>query len=398
MKRILFIAIPEKGHLNPMIGPAIWLQRFGHVVRFHSPGNISDQLRASGLIPLQEMDEQPTPADLNRGAFFAEKVRDQEWLRGWIGRLLIEEAPKQIAGYESAIRTFRPDLMVTDPMIYAAAIAAHREGVPWVAMSNSLNPVLDDCVSSDLLETVKALAPARQRLFSEHGMNLEFSGCDMLSPLLTLAFTTEAFVGRSVPHVQMVGPSLPPGPRGDESEFPWDRLSVDQPIVYMSFGSQIYYQPELFQQVAAATEPLGVQLVLSVSELLGTSVITNLGPHVLACRYVPQLSLLPKVSAFITHGGANSVMEALRFGVPMLLSPVCNDQFHQAHYLQRSGAGRVLDLTQSSVEEIRSCLLALLHDPVIKNSARQISESYAVDGALNAARLIDNLFTEEVVT
>jgi len=40
----------------------------------------------------------------------------------------------------------------------------------------------------------------------------------------------------------------------------------------------------------------------------------TLPENFLALDVVPQLELLPKCHAFITHGGANSVHEALSFG------------------------------------------------------------------------------------
>ncbi|MBB5036567.1 glycosyltransferase [Prosthecobacter dejongeii] len=391
MKRILFFTIPEKGHLNPMIGPAVWLQRLGHEVRFHAAHDISAQLHAAGLQALEMQVPAAPPPDANRGAFFAEKVRDPTWLREWIQRLLVEEAPAQLPALEAAIQNFQPDLIVTDPMIYPAAIAANHAGIPWVALSNSLNPVLNDRITSDLLETVQALSPARQALFAAYGMNMEFRGCDMLSPQLTIAFTTPAFIGRSVPGVEMVGPSLPPTQRGDETEFPWELLATDRPKIFMSFGSQIYHQPSLFHKVIRATAGMRVQLVLSVNDLFGTSLLADLPPHVLAFRYAPQLKLLPHVQAFITHGGANSVMEALHFGVPLLISPVCNDQFHQAHFIRHSGVGLELNLESATVTETRDSLQRLLNDPSIQTHVKRVAESYAVDGAHRAAELITAL-------
>lgn len=391
MKRILFFTIPEKGHLNPMIGPAVWLQRLGHEVRFHAAHDISSQLHAAGLRALKMDRPAAPPSDANRGAFFAQNVRDAAWLREWIQRLLVEEAPAQLPTLKAAIQHFQPDLIVTDPMIYPAAVAAHHAGVPWVALSNSLNPVLDDRITSDLLETVQALSPARKALFTAHGMDVEFRGCDMLSPHLTIAFTTPAFIGKSVPRVEMVGPSLPPSQRGDETEFPWERLATDRPKIFMSFGSQIYHQPDLFQKVIRATADMQVQLILSVNDLLGTPLLADLPPHVLACGYAPQLKLLPHMQAFITHGGANGVMEALHFGVPLLISPVCNDQFHQAYFIRQSGVGLELNLESGTLAEVRQSLLWLLHDPTIKSNVQRVADSYTVDGAHRAAELIANL-------
>lgn len=393
MSRILFTTIPEKGHLNPMIGPAVWLRRRGHHVRFYASHDISSQLRAAGLESVGGMSENAPPPDINRGASFAQNVRNPSWLRTWIRRLLVEESAAAVPVLENVIRDFAPDVVVTDPMIYPAAIAAHRAGVPWVAMSNSLNPVLDDEVQSDLLDTVRWLAPARDALFAAHGMRANFRGCDVISPRLTIAFTTPEFVGREVPGVAMTGPSFPPGMRGDETAFPWEKLKT--PAIFASFGSQIYHQPHLFRLLIETTRSSGFQLVVAVNELLHTEEFSRLPEHVIACHYAPQLALLPRMAAFVTHGGANSVMEALHFGVPLLISPVCNDQFHQAEFIRRANVGRVMDLHTSGVAEVREALAALVSDADIRSAIARVKHSYQVDGAARAADLIEELLKEE---
>ena len=209
----------------------------------------------------------------------------------------------------------------------------------------------------------------------------------MLSPTLTVAFTTREFIGRDVPGVALVGPSLPPAERGEEVDFPWEILRAHQPVVYLSFGSQCYHQPKIFRLVMKATRGLGVQLVI-VANRLHTQ-FGELPTHVVTCQYAPQLALLPCAHVCITHGGANSVMEALRFGVPLLISPVCNDQFHQAHFLQRSGAGLVLDLYKATVGEARAAIARLLDDSEIRAATQRVSASYQADGAAAAADLIE---------
>ena len=389
MKRILFTTIPEKGHINPMIGPAAHLQKRGHEVAFFAACDVSEQVGRARLRTVSGLPPAPPPADANRGESFARQVRDAAWLRTWIKRLLIDDAESQMKPLAAAIAEFRPDIIVTDPMIYAAAIAAHTTGIPWVALSNSLNPVLDDSVQSDLLDTVAWLATERTALFARHGITVTFRGCDMLSPTLTVAFTTREFIGREVPGVALVGPSIPPAVRGDETDFPWDQLREDRAVIYLSFGSQIYHQPEIFRLAMAATRELGVQLVIVANHLHGA--LGDLPAHVLTCHYAPQLALLPRVNVCITHGGANSVMEALHFGVPLLISPVCNDQFHQAHFLARSGAGLVLDLRTAAVGELQTAIQRLLVDADIRAAVKRIATSYQTDGAARAADLIEGL-------
>ena len=391
MKRILFCVVPEKGHVNPCIGPAQHLRAADCEVAFYAPADISAQLDAAGAFAFLGPRETPERHDLSRGASFAANIRDAAWLRRWIHTLLIEQTPAQVDGLRAILRQWRPDVVVIDPLLYASAIAAELEGLPWVAMSNSLNPVLPDSLDSELLSTVRWLAPERDRLFARYGIEARFRGCDVLSPHLTLAFTTEDLVGKPPQGVELVGPALPSGPRGDEPPFPWERIDTTRPLVYMSLGSQLYYQPDLFAKVIEATRATSAQLVLSVGELVDTDLLPAADERVIAVRYAPQLALLRRSHAFINHGGANSVMEALACGVPMLLSPFCNDQFHSAWFVERAGAGRCLDLEQATVQDIATALGDLLRPGPLRERAAQIAASYQRDGSAQAARLIIEL-------
>jgi zeaxanthin glucosyltransferase len=333
----------------------------------------------------------PRPPDWRRGAEFARQVTDAAWLREWVRSLLIDGVPADIERIRESIHAWRPDVVVIDPLMYAGAIAAHKEGLPWVAMSNSLNPVLPDSVDSDLLATVRWLSLQRDALFASHGMTARFRGCDVLSPELTIAFTTEAFVPDAPADVVLAGPSLPPGARGDEPAFPWERLREDRPLVYMSFGSQVYYQPGLFAKVIDAVRELPVQLVMSVGELVDSEALPPLGDDAIAVRYTPQLALLERAALFITHGGANSVMEAMSFGVPLLISPVCNDQFHQVHFIEQAGVGQRLDLAGAAVSEVKAAIQHLLGSANVATNVARVSASYRRQGATEAARQISAL-------
>lgn len=377
MTRVLFCVIPEKGHLNPYIGPAQAMQAAGAEVVVHAAADVSASLAAAGLDRFVGP-RAAAPSEAHRGAAFAERVRDPAWLRTWIRALLVDAAEADIEPLRQVIRDVRPDVVVIDPMVYAAAIACELERVAWAAISNSLNPVLPDDLDSELLRTVRWLAPDRAALFARHGIAARFRGCDVLSPHLTIAFTTEALAG-AVPGVELVGPSLPRGIRGDEAPFPWAWLDPARPLVYASFGSQVYYQPALFRAIVDAVTDQPVQLVCSVADLdLGP-----LPPNVLACRYVPQLALLARTAVMITHGGANSVMEAIAHGVPLLVAPLCNDQVHQLHFIERAGIGRVLDPAA-----VRRDLAALVAAGPERTRMAALSATYQRDGAAEAARLV----------
>ncbi|CAE7418386.1 yojK [Symbiodinium natans] len=62
----------------------------------------------------------------------------------------------------------------------------------------------------------------------------------------------------------------------------------------------------------------------------------------IARRSIAQMDALSRASAFITHGGGNSVMEGLLAGVPMVLIPCSSVQQKMGQLIERTGAGIVL--------------------------------------------------------
>jgi UDP:flavonoid glycosyltransferase YjiC (YdhE family) len=69
--------------------------------------------------------------------------------------------------------------------------------------------------------------------------------------------------------------------------------------------------------------------------------------------------LLARASAAVTHGGNNSVTEALTFGVPLVVLPFSTDQFAGAAAVEAAGLGVALDPNAASAEEIAAAVRAV---------------------------------------
>jgi len=384
MSHVLFVVLAEKGHVHPFIAPAQALMQRGHAVSFYAPCDLRAPLARAGFKQDVFVGEQ-APSPGNRGEAFAALVRDPARLRRWIHQMLIDSVATEIPRLTEVVAAARPDLIVADPMAYAAPIVAHRNNLPWVGLSTSLNPVVPATWHSELIATTSALP--RAELFAAHGLpDAKFRVSDCLSPFLNVAWTSPALVGPAPPDVLLAGASLPTI-RGDES----DPVSLDpsRPLIFMALGSQIGHQPRMFEVVIEASRCQSWQLVLAMGDLAGS---IRLPPDAHALPYAPQLALLARAQAMISHGGANSVMEALAHGVPLLISPICNDQPHNARFVAAAGAGVTCDLAVAQPDEVRTYLTALCADGPMRAAAARIADSYrAAGGATRVATAIEEL-------
>ncbi|MCX5745572.1 MAG: glycosyltransferase [Proteobacteria bacterium] len=363
--KVLVVTLPERGHYHPLLGPVAELVRRGHEVVVAATCDVADELRAAGVDRIAIPPGAPPPSTALRGEELARVLVDPPRLADWIRELLVEAPRRGVEPLRAILREVQPDVVAIDTMAYDAAIAAELAGVPWVGWATSLNPVVADDTDSQLVRTLRALDGERQAVFADHGLAARFRVSDVLSPRGTAVFATEALVGPAFggvvdETVHLVGPSLG-GRRGGE------RVDLgfvgDRAVVYASFGSQAWYQPARFARLAAACARFDLALVAPMG------------------RHVDQLELLPRVHGFVTHGGANSVMEACAFGVPMLVAPICNDQPHAAAFVERAGAGLAVDLETAS-DATLDCMLRL--------DCSAVRESYARDGSVGAADLVEH--------
>jgi MGT family glycosyltransferase len=101
---------------------------------------------------------------------------------------------------------------------------------------------------------------------------------------------------------------------------------------------------------------------------------------------VPQVDILRRAAAFVTHGGMNSVQEALYYGVPMVMAPQAADQFWIAARTAELGAATVLCSSRLTPGAIRTGVAEVLHGPAYASAAARIAQSlHRAGGPAHAA-------------
>lgn len=133
----------------------------------------------------------------------------------------------------------------------------------------------------------------------------------------------------------------------------------DEPVVYVSLGSFLSARTDVLVQVATALRGLDVRVALAH----GSTPRDHLGPVPgtwLVRESLPQVTLLRHAALAVSHGGNNSVTEALTAGVPLLVLPLSTDQFSGAAALERHGLGEVLDPNTAGPDTLQAAATRLL--------------------------------------
>jgi MGT family glycosyltransferase len=138
---------------------------------------------------------------------------------------------------------------------------------------------------------------------------------------------------------RFVGPVIDPQARPDDA--PLDTAGPG-PLVYVSLGTLHRGSADFFRQCIEAFAEGPARVVLSVGHQTDTRELGRIPASFVVRPSVPQLDVLRQAAVFVTHGGMNSVLEGLYFGVPLVVIPQHVEQLVIGLTVASRGAGLVL--------------------------------------------------------
>lgn len=137
-------------------------------------------------------------------------------------------------------------------------------------------------------------------------------------------------------------------------------LAADnEPIIYVSFGSFLSIRSDVLALVVDALRDSPFRVAIATGSTAAGQLGT-LPSSWLVRAFLPQVRLLSRSRLAVTHGGNNSVTEALTFGVPMLVLPFSTDQFAGAAAIVDAGVGEAGDPNLTSAAQLRASIDRLL--------------------------------------
>jgi MGT family glycosyltransferase len=381
MPKIAYVGLPAHGHTNPTLPVMKELVARGHQVLYYNAASFREKVAPTGV------DFRPLPEPLPTEREVAEALH--EFINA---PLMLARMSRPLAHFLIAeFGREQPDLVIYDSTAMWGYIAARTHTIPQICFITTF--VLDGSQRAIGWGTMarfywSALPQIPKLLRWRRGMAQEFgkvnAGGITEYAERNIVFTSRDFHpenGFVDARFRFVGPSLDAAVR--DGEFPVDQLQ-DGTKVYISLGTINNLDVAFYRAVFAAFADYPAQFILSSGKHTDITALGPIPPNFIVRPYVPQLAILQRVDAFITHGGMNSVHEGLYYGVPEIVVPHQFEQLLNGKRVAQTGAGILLGDTQPygrvTAAELRAALAQLLTEPTYRRNAQRIGTTLRAAG------------------
>jgi N-glycosyltransferase StaG len=421
--RLLFTSWPFEGHVLPLLSIARAGADRGDDVAFWTG------LRWQDMVAKQDVAFLP----FSRTEGVWERVHERERavrsrtlplrvqraaFRDW----LVESIPAQIADLERLLEEWRPDVIVTDGAMWGPSLVLRElTGLPVIYFSTLLYapipgpdaPAPGARIGTPYTTGERAVAAAVARLVDlmGRGTRRRLDAIRASYGLRPLGERVNRHMGRlplylvgSVPELDLNRWDLPPSvhyvgplvwhPPDTAATAQWlASVPTGDPWVHVTEGTSQHGDPFLLRAAAVGLADAGVQAILTTGrDRSATGLALNAASNVHVVDWLSHSTLLPRCSAVVTTGGAQTIIAALRAGVPLVVVPTGWDKPANACRVEEAGVGVTLAPRRCTPRRLRAAVERVLADSGLRRRAQALAVRLAAaPGPDGAAELIETL-------
>lgn len=137
----------------------------------------------------------------------------------------------------------------------------------------------------------------------------------------------------------------------------------DSALIYLSLGSLGSADVELMKRLISILGKTNHRFIVSKGPQHSSFEVAE---NMYGAEFLPQTKIIPQVDLVITHGGNNTVTEAIHFGKPMIVLPLFWDQYDNAQRVDETGFGVRLGTYSFADSELTEAIERLLSDVALK--------------------------------
>lgn len=405
--KVLFVPHANKAHLFVMTPLAWALRNAGHDVRFAGKPEITGDIMSIGFTPIvvgSAMNPNPgfypgytppPPVVMAPGERQPMPLQEDYPLGDPLDRLsratwgfALFSTDSMVDDLVEVARSWSPDLIIWDFMVYAAPVAARVSGAAHARMLMGPDAI------TQLRQALGAVNPNRpgapdpnppgapdplrdwlQPIMERYGCDFDeetAAGQFTIDPMPPWQWRPDGVHIVSMRAIPFNPPALPPD---------WINDLADRPRVCLTLGAS--------HRDGRGSEASAADLLDAVStidaEVVATfnakqlASVAKVPDNVRVVDFVPLSLLLPACSAIVHHGGAGTFATAIQHAVPQLIIPGTHWGFQwwgplaHANGLQQQGAGRfVADADHLTSEALTEDLTRVLEDPSYRRQAERL--------------------------
>jgi MGT family glycosyltransferase len=371
-RTVLFMPESAYGPTNQCVGLGDLLRRRGHRVVFAAEDSWKGKLEAMGFE--EDLVQLAPPADASveqdPGQYWKDFVRDTapEFRKPTIDQLstvikpIFEGLIDGVRFCEEQLRDIiarvRPDVVVEDNVVCFPALVTADAPFVRIVSCNPLEvkgpgvpPTFSGLPSADDSEWDAFRAEferTHRALWQDFNAWVLDQGAPALPDLEFIHASRDANLYLFPAEADYTGarPLDPTWHRMDSSirqtdqPFELPAIVAERPegsaLLYLSLGSLGSTDVGLMKHLVAVLGETPHRYIVSKGPLHDTY---DLADNMVGAEFLPQTTLMPHVDAVITHGGNNTVTEALHLGKPMIVLPLFWDQYDNAQRIDELGFG-----------------------------------------------------------
>jgi MGT family glycosyltransferase len=388
--KVVVLNLPEHGHMNATYPVVAELVRRGEQVIYYATEPYRSQVEATGARYASYGDAKSFVPPVHKGGLHSGMAWQMELAECLMPRLIEE------------VQRSAPDYLLIDSMCLWGNLAVQVLDIPTVCMASVFTPNPSHVTVDEMIQTAYGSAPKEMLLAGIDAMNtyIETSRrvdrtLGTVSPdiveffsnrqPLNLIFTTREF------HIngdifdnsyQFVGPTFD-SRQNDTAMDAGLQQFCEGPLVYVSLGTIFNDRPEFYRACIAAYDGAPYKVLIATGGKVDHAALGAVPGNILLRERIPQIAVLKHASLFLSHGGMNSVNEAMALGVPLVVFPQHGDQHLVAGRVVETGIG--LRLAEAVPEAIRELTDTVLRDPRFAVRARAMARQCAFSGGAQAA-------------
>lgn len=407
MTKLWFISAPLYSHTDwgGFLKTAQALHRGGHDLTWISGERLKNSVQRAGL-PFQPIVETgwlwpppPTPDFSAMSPNEATRLRFLRALDTWLSTDIVGTAAQELIDLADDLG--KPDIIVTDPFLSAAALAAEALDRPlvvagWPAQGNLVKERLAPIQRNLGQEGLDRINQLCQQL-SLTGTNFSDGPTpSIVSPHLHLCYFTEnwyIFEASTLLEQNIYVGGAATSPKTDPPH--WLTAIPDQtPLAVITQGSTFSGDLSFYGQAAQAAAQAGLLPLVAIgwhpmAPEDKEQLIAALPPGTRLLNWIPFDHVLPRTRLMIHHGGMGTTHYAVVHGIPQIVVPHAADQRVQAKRVAVAKVGLHLTTHDIRQGQLAEGAVALVNNAKVKQTARNLAEEMAsLGGPEQAAEAI----------